>query len=332
MEVKFDTVWGQSTACSVLSRSIQRKRVACAYLFSGPSGLGKTLTAGIFARALLCESRDELPCGLCRSCKMLFSESHPDFIPVAPDGTMIKIEQARALISSLSMKSYGGKRKVCVMESAEKMNRETANSLLKTLEEPPPDTVLILVSSNPAALLPTIISRCRAVRFAPILPEKLAEMLETKKSFSREEALLAANLAEGRPGRALGGEVDQIKRLDDEARQLFDGITDMKPEEVIKFAEGWKKRRDDLPIFIDRLTETLRFSAQANLRALSATMAAGDSPEGVLQGRLLRGFEELLDAKPGLRFNPNAQLFMESVILNLQSILVKGESLAGGYY
>ncbi len=327
MKVKFDTVWGQPSACSVLSRNIRLNRVASAYLLSGPSGLGKTLSAGIFARALLCESRDELPCGLCRSCKMLSGESHPDFVHIAPDGAMIKIGQARALISSLSMKSYCGKRKVCVMESAEKMNRETANSLLKTLEEPPPDTVLILVSSNPSALLPTIISRCRGVRFVPMRPEKLAEMLESKNSFSSEEALRAANLAEGCPGRALGGDFDQIKRLDGEARELFGGIAEMKPDEVMKFAEGWKKRRNDLPVFMDRLMETLRNAGQADSHALSAIMPTGN----ILRDRLLRGFGELLDAKPSLSFNPNVQLFIESIIFNLQSILIKGESLSDGH-
>ncbi|GMT43159.1 MAG: hypothetical protein IEMM0002_1570 [bacterium] len=334
MKINFDSVWGQSSACSVLSGNIRRNRVAGAYLFSGPSGTGKTLTAGIFAGSLLCESRlEQLPCGKCRSCRMFGAGSHPDFTRVAPDGTMIKIEQVRALISSLSMKSYGGGRKLCVMEEADKMNPPAANAFLKTLEEPPPDTVLILVTSSPSALLPTIVSRCRTVRFVPMRPEELGEMLEREKSFSREDAFYTATLAEGCPGRALGGEVDLIKRVDGEAMDLMAAILNMKPDEVIRFAEGWRKRRDDLPVLTDRILEILRFAGRRNFHTSSGTMAAVMKTfTGVPQGWILEGFEEILDLKPDLRFNPNVQIFLESIIFNLQSIFMKGEPVAGRIY
>ncbi len=325
MEIKFEDIWGQSSALSVLSQNVLRDRVASAYLFSGPRGTGKTKSAMVFAQALLCQSGAVRPCGTCRPCKMFGADNHPDFVDISPDGAMIKIEQMRGLMDSLSLKSYMGGRKVCVMHDAEAMNRTTANAFLKTLEEPPGDTALILVSSNHAGLLPTIISRCRVVRFVPMEPMELAPMLEERLGLGRDEALRAAMLAEGCPGNALGGGVESVRAVDDQAIGLMSRIMVMDTEEVVNFALEWKNRRADLPVLLERISEILRMGQGRILGLSSGTMPGAMETHGEIPGeRIMECYDLLLEARPALRFNPNVQLFLEALIFNMQSVLEKG--------
>ena len=353
MIIDFNSVWGQEKACAMLSQNLERGKTASAYLFAGPQGIGKMLTAKIFAQALLCESANRKPCGVCRPCKMFKAGAHPDFMGIVPTepesknpnfkelvrhpdkigvakkGLMIRIGQVRELINGLSLKSYTGARKVVLVEDAERMNRQTANAFLKTLEEPSEDTVLILVTSNSSVLLPTVVSRCRSVRFTPIPPEKLGAMLEKHLSIPPEEALALALLAEGCPGRALGGDMDHIREIDREAHELAGRMLEMAPEEVTRIAEGWKNRRNDIPLLIERLMEILRTAQRPNLAVRSDNMRKIMSIfSNVPQDRLLAGYEALLDSMSALGVNPNIQLFMESTVYNLQSILNRGEPLA----
>jgi DNA polymerase-3 subunit delta' len=329
----FGDIWGQEAACGVLAQNVARDKVASAYLFTGPRGTGKTKAAMAFANALLCRSGDERPCGACRACKMFAAGSHPDFLGVTPDGVMIKIEQVRDTIAALGLKSYMGGRKACVMREAEAMNRTTANAFLKTLEEPPGDTVLILVSSNPSMLLPTIVSRCRVVRFVPMEPGALAPLLEQRLGLDGPEALRVARLAEGCPGNALGGGVDQVKEVDDQALRLLAGIVRMPPEDVVAFAQEWKNRREDLPVLMERLCEALRMAQTRHLRAPSGTMSAVmDAFEDVPDEWAMDCFGLIMDARPALVFNPNVQLYLEALVFNMQSVLTKGYPVGTSSY
>ncbi|MFQ5432444.1 MAG: DNA polymerase III subunit delta' [Nitrospinota bacterium] len=331
MKINFDAVWGQESACSSLSRNLETDRLPSGYLFSGPLGTGKTMTADIFAKSLLCQSADKTPCDGCRSCRMYDAGSHPDFFRIEPDGAFIKIAQMREMMSALSLKSYLGGRKTALIDKAEKMNKEAANSFLKTLEEPPPGCVIILVSPSPSALLPTIVSRCRIVRFVPMRPKELAGLLEKNLNMPPDEAARSAALAEGCPGRVLGGDLKKIRTVDGEAAALAERILDLTPEEVVRFAEAWKKRREEMKLLIERLMEILKAPQLPISGTPSGTMISVMKTLGGLpKDNVLRCFDALLESMPALRFNPNIQLFMESTILNLQSILKRGRPIANG--
>jgi len=146
-----------------------------ALLFSGPSGIGKRQFADLFAASLLCQHPSETgqPCGECRGCTLRLAGNHPDLVEIEPEepGKAIKIDQIRALADFTSLSAqFDHGYKVIILEPAENMNRAAANSLLKTLEEPTENTVLMLVTSAPQRLLPTIRSRCQAINFtAPTL-------------------------------------------------------------------------------------------------------------------------------------------------------------------
>lgn len=206
-------VEGQPRALEALRRALQHQRLHHAYLFAGPEGVGKGLAAQGLAEALLCTAplEDGDACGACSACRRSAGRQHPDLHVVErrtkgntdERERQIKIDQVRALQRALSFKSYEGARRVVLIIEPEKMNPATANALLKTLEEPGPDTHFVLVTAEPHRLLPTVISRCQRVRFQPLdralVARKLAELADLEPG----AAHLLAGLAEGSIGKGL---------------------------------------------------------------------------------------------------------------------------------
>ena len=176
-------------------------RVVHAYLLTGPAGTGKRTLADICARALFCQSAGERPCDACPACRQLLSGNHPDFIRLKPEKS-IGVDDVRQLIERLSVKPYEADRHVVVIEQADRMTAQAQNALLKTLETPPGPDVFFLISTQLTAMLPTIVSRCRVVRFH-YLETHEAEAALRAHGLSEERARLLARLSQGSVGRAL---------------------------------------------------------------------------------------------------------------------------------
>ncbi len=211
-------VLGHDRIVEQFRRALLRGRLASGFLFVGPSGIGKRLFARRFAQALLCRTAGEAalaPCGVCESCVQAAAGSHPDIIEVAKpaDRSFIPLELLigdkehrgrQGLCYELSLRPFFGRRKVAVIDDADALNAEGANSLLKTLEEPPPGAVLILISTSPAKQLPTIRSRCQLVHFFPLSPEEVQSiLLEQGLVDDKLTAERIAALSEGSVERAL---------------------------------------------------------------------------------------------------------------------------------
>ena len=174
-----------------------------AYLFCGARGCGKTTLARLLAQALFCEAGEaERPCGHCPACKRFLSGNHPDARTVAPKGRSIGVDDVRELIDYLSRRPYEGGWHVAILERAEKMTPSAQNALLKTLENPPEDTVFFLLTETPGALLSTVRSRARLVRVSPLTREACAEAL-VRRGVEAKRAARLAGLAHGSVGRAL---------------------------------------------------------------------------------------------------------------------------------
>jgi DNA polymerase-3 subunit delta' len=188
-------------------RAVRRGRLAHAYLFTGPSGVGKRLFAVELANSLLCENAapDSLQaCDRCPSCVQVEAGTHPDFFTAVrpPEALEFPISLMRELCQSFSLKSARGRGKVVLIDDADDLNEEAANCFLKTLEEPPPLSVLILIGSTPDRQLQTIVSRCQVIRFAPLPATVVDELLQTQ---GIEDAALRARLVRlsaGSPGLA----------------------------------------------------------------------------------------------------------------------------------
>lgn len=222
---------GQEKAVEALLGIIKRQRVATSYLFCGEPGIGKKTTAINFAKALNCQrpveslglrvrgetSELKTPssklktemdaCDECGSCLKIDAGSHPDFLIISPEERQIRIEEIRAIDDTLSFKPFEGKKKIVVVDGADTMNISAANAFLKTLEEPPEDSIIILISSRPDILPATIRSRCSRLNFFPLSSESCREVLGEK--IPGESLELVLRLSLGRPGVALSADLPE---------------------------------------------------------------------------------------------------------------------------
>jgi DNA polymerase III subunit delta' len=186
---------GHDAVVEKLRRAVARNRLASSFLFAGPAGIGKRSFALRFAQALLCQNRREAkldPCGSCQSCSMVLAGTHPDIEVVSKpeDKAFLPVELflgdkehrgREGLCHWIGLKPFMGGRRIAIIDDADHFNDAGANCLLKTLEEPPPESVLILIGTSPARQLPTIRSRCQLIRFQPLEEQTIARLLLANK-------------------------------------------------------------------------------------------------------------------------------------------------------
>jgi DNA polymerase III subunit delta' len=202
-EPVFAHLLGQEKAKVLLARSLAAGRTPHAYLFRGPEGVGKQMFARSVAATLNCrQTAYGAACGTCSSCKKFRSGNHPDYIIIRPEQGSIKIDRIRELTKALTYPPYESATRVVLLEDIHTMRREAANSLLKTLEEPPESNLLILTVESSRNILSTLSSRCQCVPFFPLSQEDTVKIL-LEKGMKEKTALLLARLSEGSPGRAL---------------------------------------------------------------------------------------------------------------------------------
>lgn len=244
--VKLRDILGQEHITSLLEASLASGRISHAYLFTGPKGTGKTTTAKAFAMSLNCKARGDkvaLPCYECPSCQKIMGSNHPDFKVIEPSGLSIKIEQVRQIQRDVALRSYEGGWKVFIIEDAETMTPEAGNSLLKVLEEPPGDSVLILISHNYLEVLQTIRSRCQVMEFRKLSVNLVEKFLIERYSLSPEEALLIANLADGAPGKAVRLHGDE--GFLSQRNQVLDAISAGSEGKLFEFSNDMEASKEE---------------------------------------------------------------------------------------
>jgi len=312
--------WLDSITAS-LSTLIARDRVPHALLFTGQPGVGKVALADLFARQLLCEAPEQeaSPCGRCAGCLQYAAGTHPDFFRVEPeeDATVIKVDQVRELTERLSLSSHRGGYKVVLLLPADAMNINAANSLLKTLEEPSDNTVLVLVSVQPAQIPATIRSRCQKVRVE--IPERKLASRWLAGQLADNQAGVYLQLAHGAPLEALRQAREDLVALRRERFQDLLGILDG-TRSALKVAAAWCKDEDLQGIrwLRDWLMDLLRI----RLTGQTATVRSPDLAESL--AKLAPGLEcrimfSQLDRINGLlrlsASSLNRQLLTEDVLL-----------------
>jgi len=201
--MSFSAIKGQDRPIEMLRKAIREETVAKAYLFSGPDGIGKKQVALTLAAALNCQEGGDDACGKCNSCLKIKNNQHPDLHLIKDENNSIKIDQIRELERRISLKPYEARIKVYIIDNAHNLTAESSNALLKTLEEPPRDSVIILVSSKPTLLFKTIISRCQSIRFYPLIRKDLENLLKSDYGLDSLEAHFLAYFCEGRAGGAM---------------------------------------------------------------------------------------------------------------------------------
>ncbi len=290
----FGDIEGQPKAVETLKLALSREAVPHALLFQGPDGVGKELAAVALAEALTCPEAPGVGCGECSSCKRVTKRNHPDVTWVLPEDEQvvrgwagrsdfdhtpsrdIRIEQVRQLQERLAFRALESKYKVALLVEAHAMNPPAQNALLKTLEEPPAGTVLVLVSSAPDKLLPTIRSRCAKVNFAPLPVDFIASHIAKARKLKDADAQQVAAMAGGSLSRALSLDVDLLQHR----REVIEKFEALKPDDArgwLAFAEVFGEGRPEAEMCLDVLT--VWFRDVAVTKAGSAQLINGDLSE-----------------------------------------------------
>lgn len=322
----FRDILGHTKEIEALGKAIANGRVAHSYLFSGPSGIGKGCVALAFAGALNCA--DGNGCGECEDCRLIEARSHPNLVEVWPTDKdderaangLIRIIRIRELQGAIKYKVDRGK-KVVIIEDADRLVPAAANAFLKTLEEPPADSVIILISSRASALLPTILSRCQRINFGPLAEQSIRDHLVNTMALSPDLAASAARASSG----ALGPAIEYTESGLWEKRATLAGYLKAVKKgdgaRLLKLAEELAKR-DDLTEVLEsmKLWCRDRLVAEVGARELTVDNANAEAlgsrakPEA-----LLKAFSMIEQARNDVtppRYG-NKQLAMEVLLMRM---------------
>jgi DNA polymerase-3 subunit delta' len=314
----FAAIAGHERVRDFLRTASTQRRLAHALLFAGAEGIGKRQMALALAAFLQCEQRDDDACGTCAACRQIAAGSHPDVqtVGIPPGKKEIPVDRIRELRRFVQLRPVGGKAKVAIVDDAQMLTIAAQNALLKTLEEPPSGSFLILVANNLDALLPTVRSRCQPVRFAPLPAETVVDIL-VRTHCSEEQARDLAALAEGSPGRALllsqylagesrAGLVRELAALGS-ARYLA----------LMRLARVLNQPEAATPMKLELLLSHYRHQAVRSLGAAVLAPAGVDAPPEPL-ATVLRRADAVNDACGLLRRgSPNRQLLLEALLLRM---------------
>ena len=294
-------------------------RLPHALLLQGPAGLGKTALAQALAARLLCRGDAVYACGQCPGCRLFMAGTHPDFLLIGPEesGKVVKVDRVRKLIADLELKPHYGGHRISVIEQADWMNLSAANALLKTLEEPAPGNLIVLVSEQPSRLPPTILSRCHKLSIQPPTHREAADWLRTQRPDCVAEVLLSA--ADGSPLRALAlADTDVVSRRQERFRE-FSGVL-LQREDPLMVAERWLAGSAEE--CFDRM---LSWLADLMPLTLMREHAARRNPDlsaelqrlaGRLNAQVLSGFwDQLLKSRQALTGQVNRQLLLEETLI-----------------
>lgn len=321
-----DEVRGQDVVVARLRRAMRVGRLGHALVFSGPAGVGKRTTAMALARTLLCRTGEG--CRVCPECHLVDAGSHPDLFVEdiekarldRPTATMLSIEQVRRLRSQLASRPLRGAHKVGILDPADRATPDAQNALLKTLEEPPGAATLILVASNSLALLPTILSRCQRLLFAPLDSALVVELL-TAEGVAPELSATAAALSGGSLERARALADEEVAQVGSELASCLRELPRMSVPQLLDAAEeiagprgerGRERKEVRATMLLERLREEMLATAAA---------PAGDDAEDRLAAvrrawkRLASGYETWRD----LEQNANPQLAWNRLLFDLRA-------------
>lgn len=287
---------GQEKAVNILLGAIKKDRIPSSYLFAGESGIGKKFTAVNFAKALNClDPKEGDSCGECSQCKKIDNQTHPDFLLVSPESSEIRVEEIRAVEEMLSLAPYEGNKKIVIIDDAETMNSSAANAFLKTLEEPPWQSLIILVSSSPDKLPETIRSRCSRVNFSPLSAEKCEEVinsaLKTKRK-SDDTLPTSARISMGRPGLAISEDLIERRNW---TIKLFEQMLNCEDEDI------WADR-EEMEKWFDSVILILRDIAVFKITGKSSMLISADMEKWISKAEKNSELKDIIECYTKISF------------------------------
>jgi DNA polymerase III subunit delta' len=320
----FNSFLGNPRVVEILRRALDRERLPHALIFAGPPGVGKQTLAQLLALHLNCLAlKGHEACGSCGSCRKILSGTHPDVRLVQPEGTFIKIDQVRAMIDEIAYQPFEGRYRVVIFDGADQMRKEAANCLLKTLEEPPSRSILILVTTRPYLLLETIRSRARVLQLGAIAEDVIERYLVAKSGRAPEDARLAAALSNGNLSAALAFHADRYKEIRRKAL-LFAGLLlhrgSFAEVSALIAAVAKDKDKDSFQAWIEMVSTLLQevYYAQAAPRRMSQLDIAAEIAglaRSAPRAAVVAAIDAIKKLKSAIQQNVNRQLALEALFL-----------------
>ena len=328
MELRsFRELIGHEEIMAHLQAAIKGGRIAHAYLFAGEAGSGKRTLASLFAAALLCKEGGTDPCGVCTSCHKAFTNNHPDIIYVQHEKpSVITVDEIREqVVGTADIKPYESRYKIYIVADADKMNPQAQNALLKTIEEPAPFVIVLLLASNKEALLPTILSRCVTLDLRPMSNERIREYLVSEMHISAQEADVISAFSQGNIGKArslaLGGEFSEMV---ESAAGILSRVRDMSVKQCISHIAALTQQKQNIYDYLDLFSmwfrDVLMFKATRDVDSLIFRGRVGAITEQA-QRSSYEGLEKILaaieTARNRLKANVNFEITMELLFLTM---------------
>jgi DNA polymerase-3 subunit delta' len=320
----YSQLFGQQKAKLLLSKALAAHRLPHGYIFKGPEGVGKKLYGRGLAAALNCKDINRIgACGICPSCKKYRSKNHPDYMEISPQKGLIKIDQIRQLTKEISFPPYESAFRVVIIEDVHTMRREAANSLLKTLEEPPVGNLLILTAESSQEILATLTSRCQVIPFLPLSLSETCTILK-QHDIDQDTAMLLARLSEGSPGKAL---IYHQLEMIDVLREVIRFVSDPKVDadrdvgQLIRIAEKISSLKDDCISLLSLLRLWVRdlLLGEDGITAMVYTGFPAATPlKSWSSDELFAKLQALDRAEQELARNCNRSLVAEVLLFKLQ--------------
>ena len=324
----FSDILGNEQIIEHLQNAIRMGKVSHAYILNAPESSGKRLIAEAFAATLQCEEKGTEPCGMCHSCKQAVSHNHPDIIYVRHEKpSTIGVDDIRVQINQdIAVKPYSSPYKIYIVDEAEKMNVQAQNALLKTIEEPPAYGVILLLTTNADAFLPTILSRCIRLDLKPVANDKIKDFLMKKCEVVDYQADICVDFSQGIVGKAIRlASCAQFNEIKGAALQLVKRVKDIDLSEMIGAVKQVSEYKLDINDFFDIMMiwyrDVLLYKATADVNGLIfkdevyeiKKQANTSSYHGIQL--ILEGLEK---AKMRLDANVSFELVIELLLLTIK--------------
>jgi DNA polymerase III subunit delta' len=327
--MSFEAIRGQGPALDFLRGALRRGRIPSAYLFLGAHHVGKRSAALALAQALNC--RDEAAraaadaCGACPSCRRIAAEVHPDVETVRPDGQFIRIDQVREVSEHLLLLPFEARKRVVIVAQAERMNPQAANAFLKTLEEPPQDTLIVLCAEDARRLPETIVSRCVPVRFRLLDAATTRGLLAAQAELPPETLDFALRFAQGRLRPELPAKAAHWMELREEMLLALTGLQRPIFAQLSEAVGRWAGS-EDWRFVLEWLESWFRDLGLHAAGIAPERLLNGDRPAELAAcarafspGRVQRAYAAVLDTRGALLMNANKALALEALWLGFKA-------------